>query len=89
VEVAPQEYRRKVRVGDKLPAGLSDLRLGHRPLHSTDSHHVSLRLAAWRAIDVPRAALHGVKLGDIVAVNGVGFAGNIMLQGQSRRAHPK
>lgn len=28
------------------------------------------------------AALHmGVKLGDIVAVNGVGFAGNIMLQG--------
>jgi len=34
-----------------------------------------LGCAAW-------AALHmGVKLGDIVAVNGVGFAGNIMLQG--------
>lgn len=31
------------------------------------------------------AALHmGVKLGDIVAVNGVGFAGNIMLQGVIR-----
>lgn len=31
------------------------------------------------------AALHmGVKLGDIVAVNGVGFAGNIMLQGAIR-----
>jgi len=34
-----------------------------------------LGCAAW-------AALHmGVKLGDVVAVNGVGFAGNIMLQG--------
>lgn len=34
-----------------------------------------LGCAAW-------AALHmGVKLGDIVAVNGVGFAGNILLQG--------
>jgi threonine dehydrogenase-like Zn-dependent dehydrogenase len=34
-----------------------------------------LGCAAW-------AAMHmGVKLGDIVAVNGVGFAGNIMLQG--------
>jgi L-iditol 2-dehydrogenase len=37
-----------------------------------------LGCAAW-------AALHmGVKLGDIVAVNGVGFAGNIMLQGAIR-----
>ena len=35
----------------------------------------SIGCAAW-------AALHmGVKLGDTVAVNGVGFAGNIMLQG--------
>ena len=34
-----------------------------------------LGCAAW-------AALHmGVKLGDVVAINGVGFAGNIMLQG--------
>ena len=34
-----------------------------------------LGCAAW-------AAMHmGVKLGDVVAVNGVGFAGNIMLQG--------
>lgn len=34
-----------------------------------------LGCAAW-------AAMHmGVKLGDIVAINGVGFAGNIMLQG--------
>ena len=37
-----------------------------------------LGCAAW-------AAMHmGVKLGDIVAVNGVGFAGNIMLQGALR-----
>jgi threonine dehydrogenase-like Zn-dependent dehydrogenase len=37
-----------------------------------------LGCAAW-------AALHmGVKLGDTVAVNGVGFAGNIMLQGAIR-----
>jgi L-iditol 2-dehydrogenase len=37
-----------------------------------------LGCAAW-------AALHmGVKLGDVVAVNGVGFAGNIMLQGAIR-----
>ncbi len=34
-----------------------------------------LGCAAWAAIHM------GVKLGDIVAVNGVGFAGNIMLQG--------
>jgi L-iditol 2-dehydrogenase len=34
-----------------------------------------LGCAAWAAIHV------GVKLGDTVAVNGVGFAGNIMLQG--------
>jgi threonine dehydrogenase-like Zn-dependent dehydrogenase len=34
-----------------------------------------LGCAAWAAIHA------GIKLGDIVAVNGVGFAGNIMLQG--------
>lgn len=34
-----------------------------------------LGCAAWAALHV------GVKLGDIVGVNGVGFAGNIMLQG--------
>jgi threonine dehydrogenase-like Zn-dependent dehydrogenase len=34
-----------------------------------------LGCAAWAAIHM------GVKLGDVVAVNGVGFAGNIMLQG--------
>lgn len=34
-----------------------------------------LGCAAWAAIHI------GVKLGDIVAVNGVGFAGNILLQG--------
>jgi threonine dehydrogenase-like Zn-dependent dehydrogenase len=34
-----------------------------------------LGCAAWAAMHV------GVKLGDIVAVNGVGFAGNILLQG--------
>ncbi|MBN1579346.1 MAG: zinc-binding dehydrogenase [Anaerolineae bacterium] len=34
-----------------------------------------LGCAAWAAIHI------GVRLGDIVAVNGVGFAGNIMLQG--------
>jgi L-iditol 2-dehydrogenase len=37
-----------------------------------------LGCAAW-------AALHlGVKLGDVVAINGVGFAGNILLQGAIR-----
>ena len=35
----------------------------------------ALGCAAWAAIHM------GVKLGDVVAVNGVGFAGNIMLQG--------
>ena len=35
----------------------------------------ALGCAAWAAIHM------GVKLGDTVAVNGVGFAGNIMLQG--------
>jgi threonine dehydrogenase-like Zn-dependent dehydrogenase len=34
-----------------------------------------LGCAAWAAIHM------GVKLGDVVAINGVGFAGNIMLQG--------
>ena len=34
-----------------------------------------LGCAAWAALNM------GVKLGDVVAVNGVGFAGNIMLQG--------
>ena len=37
-----------------------------------------LGCAAWAAIHM------GVKLGDTVAVNGVGFAGNIMLQGAIR-----
>jgi threonine dehydrogenase-like Zn-dependent dehydrogenase len=42
-----------------------------------------LGCAAW-------AALHmGVKLGDIVGVNGVGFAGNIMLQGAVRAGASK
>lgn len=37
-----------------------------------------LGCAAWAAIHM------GVKLGDVVAVNGVGFAGNILLQGALR-----
>lgn len=49
-----------------IPAGVS-FRIG--------CLYEPLGCAAW-------AAMHmGVKLGDVVAVNGVGFAGNIMLQG--------
>ncbi len=42
-----------------------------------------LGCAAWAAIHT------GVKLGDIVAVNGVGFAGNILLQGALRAGASK
>jgi L-iditol 2-dehydrogenase len=42
-----------------------------------------LGCAAWAAIHM------GVKLGDVVAVNGVGFAGNIMLQGAIRAGASK
>ena len=42
-----------------------------------------LGCAAWAAIHM------GVKLGDTVAINGVGFAGNIMLQGAIRAGASK
>ncbi len=42
-----------------------------------------LGCAAWAAIHM------GVKLGDVVAVNGVGFAGNIMLQGAMKSGASK
>ncbi|MEZ4832682.1 MAG: zinc-binding dehydrogenase [Caldilineaceae bacterium] len=41
------------------------------------------RCAAWAAIHA------GVKLGDVVAVNGVGFAGNILLQGAAKSGASK
>jgi len=55
--------------------------IGHvQPIPESVSFEVGclyepLGCAAWAAIHM------GVKLGDVVAVNGVGFAGNIMLQG--------
>lgn len=55
--------------------------IGHvQPIPDTVSFEVgclyeALGCAAWAAIHM------GVKLGDVVAVNGAGFAGNIMLQG--------
>ena len=42
-----------------------------------------LGCAAWAAIHM------GVRLGDVVAINGVGFAGNIMLQGGIRAGASK
>ena len=42
-----------------------------------------LGCAAWAAIHM------GVRLGDVVAINGVGFAGNIMLQGAIRAGASK
>ncbi len=42
-----------------------------------------LGCAAWAAIHM------GVRLGDVVAINGVGFAGNIMLQGVIRAGASK
>jgi threonine dehydrogenase-like Zn-dependent dehydrogenase len=55
--------------------------IGHaQPIPDSVSFEVgclyeALGCAGWAAIHM------GVKLGDVVAVNGVGFAGNIMLQG--------
>lgn len=49
-----------------IPAGVS-FRVG--------CLYEALGCAAWAAIHM------GVKLGDVVAINGVGFAGNILLQG--------
>lgn len=49
-----------------IPAGVSD---------EVGCLYEPLGCAAWAAIHM------GVKLGDVVAVNGVGFAGNILLQG--------
>lgn len=78
----------KVRVGDRVGSLIyptySDywvVDLAHiQPIPAGVSFEVGclyepLGCAAWAAIHM------GVKLGDVVAVNGVGFAGNIMLQG--------
>jgi threonine dehydrogenase-like Zn-dependent dehydrogenase len=86
----------KVRVGDKVGSLIYPT---YTDCWVTDVAHVqpipegvsfavgclyeALGCAAW-------AALHmGVKLGDTVAVNGVGFAGNIMLQGAIRSGAAK
>jgi threonine dehydrogenase-like Zn-dependent dehydrogenase len=78
----------KVSVGDRVGSLIYPtytdywvVDIGHvQPIPDTVSFEVgclyeALGCAAWAAIHM------GVKLGDVVAINGVGFAGNIMLQG--------
>ena len=81
----------KVRIGDRVGSLIyptySDYWVAHiskvQPIPAGVSFEVGclyepLGCAAWAAIHM------GVRLGDTVAVNGVGFAGNILLQGAIR-----
>jgi threonine dehydrogenase-like Zn-dependent dehydrogenase len=86
----------KVRVGDKVASLIYPT---YTDYWVTDAAHVQpipegvpfevgclyepLGCAVWAAIHM------GVKLGDVVAINGVGFAGNILLQGALRAGASK